>query len=180
LPIPGEEVEMRKILSTVVAAALVSSLLVAVTSGSGAAASDRDNNHHKRVGADVAALHDIQSRFHESVSGGGNIVELMSLWADDATFTAGGTTNRGKDEIRAFFLKSGGFTHNWVSVSPTFKTRISVDGKTADIYFECHFVAWQANPQVVVTHGTFEGTARKVRGHWLFWHITAGVNPLTP
>ena len=41
-------------------------------------------------------------------------------------------------------------------------------------------VDWQDNPQVVVTHGTFQGTAKKVHGRWLFWHITAGTNPLTP
>jgi len=141
-----------------------------------------DTEPHKahHVGADIAALHELQARFHESISGGGHIDELMSLWADDATFTVGETTLHGKDEIRSFFLQSPGFTHNWVSLSPAFKTSFEVHGKTADIYFECHFVDWQANPQVVLTHGTFEGTARKVEGRWLFSHITGGVNPLTP
>jgi hypothetical protein len=54
------------------------------------------------------------------------------------------------------------------------------DQRLADLYFECHFVDWQANPQIVLTHGTFEGTARKIDDRWLFWHVTAGVNPLTP
>jgi hypothetical protein len=130
--------------------------------------------------ADVVAVHEIQARFHHSVSGGGHIEELMSLWAARATFTVGSTTLHGKNQIRAFFLSSGGFTHNWVSVSPTFKTRVHVRGDLADLYFECHFVDWQANPQIVLTHGTFEGTARKIDDRWLFWHVTAGVNPLTP
>ena len=141
---------------------------------------DDELHQSRHVGADIAALHELQSRFHESISGGGHIDELVSLWADDATFIAGGSTLHGKDEIRSFFLQGGGFTHNWVSVSPAWKTRFQVHGNTADIYFECHFVDWQANPQVVLTHGTFEGTAGKVDGRWLFRHITAGVNPLTP
>jgi len=144
------------------------------------AANADDELHQSRHGAAIAALHELQSRFHESISGGGHIDELVSLWADDATFIAGGSTLQGKDEIRSFFLQGGGFTHNWVSVSPAWKTRFQVHGNTADVYFECHFVDWQANPQVVLTHGTFEGTAGKVDGRWLFRHITAGVNPLTP
>ena len=85
------------------------------------------------VGADVAALHDLQAGFHAAISGGGHIDDLMALWADDSTFTVGGTTLHGKDEIRAFFLTSGGFTHNWVSLSPSFKTRIDVHGDWADL-----------------------------------------------
>jgi hypothetical protein len=168
---------MRKV-SITIATMMASLLLIAVVSGSVAAASNRSNTTGR--GADVAALHALQAAFHESISGGGNIDELASVWADDATFTSGGITHSGRDQIRAFFLTTAGFTHNWVSVSPAFKTRIHVHGRTADVYFECHFVDWQANPQVVLTHGTFEGTAKKVHGQWFFWHITAGTNPLTP
>lgn len=168
---------MRKTLFTLIAAALASLALVGVFSGSVAAAPSRT---HNQVGPDVAALHTLQSRFHESISGGGNIDELMSLWADDGTFTAGGSTYSGKPEIRAFFLLSPGFTHNWVSMSPTFKNRFHVHGRSASFYFECHFVDWQAVPEVVVTHTSATGTASKVRGRWLFRHISVAAITLTP
>jgi ketosteroid isomerase-like protein len=172
------EVTMRKTLFTTIAAALASLTLVAAFSGSVAAAPARTHNTH--VGSDVAALHTLQSRFHESISGGGDIDELMSLWTDDATFSAGGSSYDGKAEIRAFFLQSPGFTHNWVSMSPTFKTRFQVYGRTANLYFECHFVDWQADPEVVVTHTSLTGTANKVHGRWLFRHITVATVALTP
>ncbi len=169
---------MRRIVSTLLTTSVAAALLVLVITGTGATASTHRGGDE--VGADVAALHDLQAGFHAAISGGGHIDDLMALWADDSTFTAGGTTLHGKDEIRAFFLTTGGFTHNWVSLSPSFKTRIEVHGDWAHLYFECHFVDWQANPQVVVTHGTFDGTAKEVHGHWLFWNVTAGTNPLTP
>src|SRR5438105_4430373 len=114
---------MRKV-SMAIAAVVASLLVIAALSGSVAAASDRSKTTGR--GADVAALHALQATFHESISGGGNIDELASVWAEDATFTAGGTTHSGRDQIRSFFLTTGGFTHNWVSVSPAFKTRIHV------------------------------------------------------
>jgi hypothetical protein len=131
-------------------------------------------------GVAIAALHQLQARFHASISGGGHIDDLMALWADDATFTVGSTVLPGKDQIRAFFLNSGGFTHNWVSVSPAWKTSFDVHGDTADVYFECHFVDWRATPQTVLTHGTFTGSAKKFAGSWLFWHVTAGSTTLAP
>jgi hypothetical protein len=153
---------------------------IAATSTIAPTAAQASDGGRERIAADVAALHRLQARFHESISGGGHIHELSSVWAKHATFIVGDTTLRGRDEIRDFFLKTDGFTHNWVSVSPAWKTRFHVRGKMADVYFECHFVDWQANPQVVLTHGTFEGTAREIAGRWLFWHVTAGVTTLTP
>jgi len=167
---------MRRFTSTLAAAALASAVLIAGSSAI-ASANHRGINH----GRDVAAIESLQARFHASVSGGGHIDDLMALWADDATFTNGaGTVFAGKDAIRAMFLQGGGFKNDWVSVTPAFKTRITVRGHIADLYFECHFVDYQANPQVVVTHGTFTGTAKKVHGHWLFFHVTAGTTTLTP
>jgi hypothetical protein len=169
---------MREALFTIVATMLATIVLIGAFWGANAATSLHTDKTTRL--ADIAQLEQGQARFHESVSGGGNIDELMSLWADDATFTSGGTTYTRLAEIRANFLNSGGFTHNWVSMSPAFRSGFQVRGTTADVYFDCHMVDWQANPQIVVTHGTFEGTARTVHGHWLFWHITAGTNPLMP
>jgi hypothetical protein len=169
---------MRRILFTTIATALATFMLVATVSVS--ATTGSHHGDHGTAGADIAALRQLQADFHESISGGGNIDELMSLWTDDASFTAGGSTYHGKTQIRAFFLQSPGFTHNWVSMTPAFKTRFHVHYRTADIYFECHFVDWQANPQIVVSHTSLSGEARKVRDRWLFSHVTVGTITLTP
>ncbi len=169
---------MRRMLFATITTALASLVLFGAIFGSAAAPPNRADDN--RVGAAVAELHELQSRFHESISGGGNINELMSLWADDASLTTGGSTYDGTDEIRAFFLQSPGFTHNWVSMSPVFKTRFHVHGPTAGMYFECHFVDWQADPQVVLTHTSLTGEAKRVHGRWLFWHITVAPIALTP
>ena len=173
---------MKKLFATIAAAATISLAAVMLTGGAGASFASGNGQ-----GADVAALHTLQASFHHAVSGGGHIDELMALWAPDATFTVGGGTIvlSGQDEIRDFFLtRAGSFrptaTH-WVSLSPSWKTQIDVHGNTAHLYFECHFVNLDTGTLVApLAGGTFDGTAERVHGEWLFKDVVAGNTPLTP
>jgi hypothetical protein len=177
---------MRRSAATV--ALILATCLGTVMLGEAVSASRADPGHdggsrHGR-GADIAALHALQASFHHAVSGGGRIDELTGLWAPDATFTAGGNVIVGRDAIRTFFLSSAGFQHpTWVSLAPSFKTRIDVHGKQADLYFECHFVDLATGmlvaPPPAFAGGTFVGTAVKRHGHWYFKDVTAGNAPLT-
>ena len=173
---------MKKLVATILVIAAVAATTVLATGGAGASAGRAPESH----GADIAKLHTLQATFHHAVSGGGHIDELMSLWARDATFTVGGNTLVGKDAIRMFFLNTAAsFKHStWVSLAPSWKTTIKVRGTTAQLYFECHFVDLATGalvaPAPLYAGGTFEGTASKVRGHWLFQDVTAGSAPLTP
>jgi hypothetical protein len=173
---------MKKLVATILVIAAAAAATVLATGGAGAS-TDRAGEGN---GAAIAELHTLQATFHHAVSGGGHIDELMSLWADDATFTVGGNTHVGKDAIRTFFLNMNpAFQHpTWVSLAPAWKTTIEVHGTTAELYFECHFVDLATGalvaPAPAYAGGTFEGTASKVKGHWLFQDVTAGTAPLTP
>ena len=71
-----------------------------------------------------------------------------------------------------------------VSLAPAYKTAFDVDGRTATFYFECHYFnvgidsgtgkpLWTA-----ASHFTFNGSTRKVEGHWLFSLGIAGIAPV--
>jgi len=174
-----------KRLATAVALLLVACVGLATLGGVGAsgAHSGTTGDDHGQ-GADVAALHELQAAFHHAVSGGGHIDELAALWAPDATFTVGGSVIVGRDAIRTFFSKAPSFQHpTWVSLAPSFKTTIDVHGRSADLYFECHFVDLATGalvaPGPAYAGGTFVGTAVKRHGQWLFKDVTAGSAPLT-
>jgi hypothetical protein len=169
---------MKRFTATAVALCLVGALTV----GGISTATGSSGHHDDGQAAAIVAIHGLQASFHHAVSGGGHIDELAGLWAPDATFTAGGNKIVGRDAIRAFFLK--GFQHpTWVSLSPSWKTRIDVHGNTANVYFECHFVDLATGalvaPGPAFAGGTFEGTARRVHGHWFFADVTAGSAPLS-
>jgi hypothetical protein len=80
---------------------------------------------------------------------------MMSLWADDCTFTFNGTTFSGKDAARTFLLSTGSWHHHRISLVPSFKDQVTVDGDT-------------------VTHVTNSGTIRNIGGSWLFWRMHFG------
>jgi len=103
---------------------------------------------------------------------------MMSLWAEDATFTnqTTGRTYAGSDSIRVFWQSSGSFVNHRFSLVPSYKTTIDVDGAEAFLYFECHDVGNFADPKMrTIVNDTFlAGTLHKHGGSWLFWDMTAG------
>lgn len=95
-------------------------------------------------------------------------------------------SNRGT--LCTFFkYVSGSFqaANKFVSLAPSYLTSFTVNGKNATIFFECHFfnVAIDPNTQAPMwapaAHITFDGTARRVKGKWLFSH-GHGVVPAVP
>jgi ketosteroid isomerase-like protein len=130
----------------------------------------------------VAEIYQLQAAFHRAKTTQ-DLDLMMSLWADDATFTnnSTGTTYAGFDQIKSFWQGSGSFTHHRFSLVPSFKTTIEVNGNDAFLYFECHDVGNFAtgnfdDPAVkTIVNDTFlAGTLRNVGGSWLFWNMTAG------
>ena len=130
----------------------------------------------------VAEIYQLQAAFHQAKTTQ-NLDLMMSLWADDATFTnrSTGTTYAGFDAIKSFWQGSGSFTHHRFSLVPSYKTKIEVHGDQAFLYFECHDVGNFASgsfgdPAVkTIVNDTFlAGTLRNTGGSWLFWDMTAG------
>ncbi len=132
----------------------------------------------------VAEIYELQAAFHRAKTTA-DINLMMSLWAADATFTnhsaTGTKTYHGSDEIRAFWLGSGSWTHHRFSLVPSFKTTIEVDGSTAFLYFECHDVGEFATKnfgdptkKTIVNDTYLAGTLRHIGGSWVFSDMTAG------
>ena len=87
----------------------------------------------------VAEIYQLQAAFHQAKTTQ-DLALMMSLWADDATFSnnSTGTTYGGSYAIRSFWQGSGSFTHHRFSLVPSYKTKIDVHGNEAFLYFECH------------------------------------------
>ncbi len=129
-------------------------------------------------GVKIGAIYQLQAAFHQAKSHQ-DIDLMMSLWATDATFSVGGNVLSGADAIRAFFLGSGSWAHARMSLVPSFKDQIQVDGNQAYLYFECHDVALTdesaaAPSGTIVTHLTNFGTIRNVEGNWVFQTMHSG------
>jgi ketosteroid isomerase-like protein len=123
----------------------------------------------------IGEIYELQANFHRAKSHQ-DIDLMVSLWADDCTFTNAGTTYTGKDAVRSFFLTTGSWLHHRISFVPSFKDQVRVDGDTAFLYFECHDVDLATG--AVVTHLYNAGTLRKAGGEWLFWRMNFGTAPL--
>src|SRR5205807_3320945 len=92
--------------------------------------------------ADFAALHKIEITFHQAASTQ-NLDLMMSLFADDATLTAGGKTYVGKAQVRLFFANvAAPFQpgNHWSAYTPAYKIRVGVSGNQGTLYFECLYV----------------------------------------
>ena len=146
------------------------------------AAALADSDQPEQDSAAVGHIYRLQAAFHRAKTTQ-DLDLMMSLWADDATFTnnSTGTTYVGSDQIRSFWQGSGSFTHHRFSLVPSFKTTIHVHCNEAFLYFECHDVGNFASgsfddPAVkTIVNDTFlAGTLRHVTGNWLFWDMTAG------
>jgi hypothetical protein len=131
--------------------------------------------------ADVAEIYQLQAAFHRAKTAQ-DIELMMSLWDPRATLKMHGDPQSpyvGTEQLRGFWLNSGSFKNRRFSLVPSFKTRITVRGNEADLYFECHDVADYDQPTRTIINNSFlAGTLRHVDGKWVFYDMSAG--PSTP
>jgi ketosteroid isomerase-like protein len=135
--------------------------------------------------ADLYQIEQIEVQWHEA-SSQKDLDLMMSLWADNATFTVGLNTYTGKDQIRSFFantaapFKPG---NTWVSETPAYKLQATVDGDTGTLYFECHYVdADPSSPtykQVKSVVAADQQVAR-LNGKWVITSSVSASPDLTP
>jgi ketosteroid isomerase-like protein len=128
---------------------------------------------------DTYRIEQIEVNWHKA-SSTKDLDLMMSLWADDATATLGGQTYTGKAEIRDFFAtKAAPFQqqNNWVSDTPAYKIRVTVDGDKGTLYFECHYVD-VATHDVVAVVSADQDVAR-IDGRWLITKLVSATPELT-
>ena len=150
-----------------VALLLPASLASCATSGaSPAAASDVQKQ------ADLYAINQIEVKWHQAASKK-DVDLMMTLWADNATFTTASQTYSGKDQIRQFFTGAAPFKpeNNWVSDTPAYKSRTTVDGDKGTLYFECDYIDVDTKLVKIVVSADQE--VARINGKWL---ITSAVS----
>jgi SnoaL-like domain len=129
--------------------------------------------------AELYAITQIEANWHRATSRK-NLRLMMSLWAPRSTFTVAGKTYSGKPAIRALLSKAGPFQpqNDWVSETPAYKMRITVNGNRGTVYFECHYVDVDTK-QLVLTAG-IDAKVRKVKGKWLIVNVFNSTPTLKP
>ena len=131
-----------------------------------------------QVQADSYAIDGIEKTWHKAASTQ-NVDLMMSIWAPDATFNIGPETLSGSAQIRNFFAKTAGpFQpgHHWVSDTPAYKVRITVNGDKGTLYFECHYV--DVATGMVVSVVAADQNVQRIDGKWLITSAAAATPKL--
>jgi ketosteroid isomerase-like protein len=132
-------------------------------------------DHQLQREADYYAIDQIEKTWHRAASTQ-NVDLMMSIWANDATFTIGPDTLDGKKQIRDFFNSAGPFQpgHHWVSDTPSYKIRITINGDKGTLYFECHYIDAKTGKLKSVVGA--DQDVQRINGKWLITSA-AGSSP---
>jgi SnoaL-like domain len=158
-------------------AALVVTLTVAACGGS---AKQSGSQQALQRQADMWGIDQIERTWHRAASTK-NVDLMMSIWAPGATFNIGTETLRGKTQIRDFFAhKAGPFQpqNDWLSDTPAYKIRITVNGDKGTIYFECHYIDVKTGK--VASIAGADQTVQKIGGKWLITSSAGATPTLAP
>ena len=127
--------------------------------------------------ADLYSIGQIEVKWHEAATHK-DVDEMMSLWTKDATFTTASKTYTGADEIRQFFATQAApfkKENNWVSDTPAYKSRVTLDGDKGTLYFECHSIDTATGKLVNIVAA--DQDVQRIDGKWLI--TTSAVAPAT-
>lgn len=165
---------MRVLLIGGAIAAIVASL--AACGGSSSGSADRAEAQRQ---ADLYQIDQVEQAWHHAASTH-NLDLMMSIWAPSATFTINGTTYTGKPAIRKFFEGAGPFQaqNHWVSDTPAYKIRTTVNGEKGTLYFECHYVDVKTQKLAAVVGA--DQDVKKIDGKWLITNSVASSPSLSP
>lgn len=130
--------------------------------------------------ADIYAIDQIEVKWHRA-SSTKDVDLMMSLWADDATFNIGPKILTGKKEIRHFFVNDAAPfkpENDWVSDTPAYKIRATVNGDKGTLYFECDYV--DVKTKTVAAVVAADQDVARINGHWLITKLVAATPTLAP
>jgi hypothetical protein len=107
---------------------------------------------------------------------------------DDATTCPAPSSDPNNRGTLCTFYKyfSGPFqgANKFVALTPSYKEFFNVHGNTATVYFECHYFNVAIDPATgkplwaAAAHASFNGSAKKINGRWLFSYVYAPVPPV--
>ncbi len=183
--------------SRMVSIALAAAL--AITGSITAYADDDDSNDASKA---VAQLYELQAAFHAAAGGAGvdaatkakHLEDMLELFTDDAVLIVGSTVYVERGQANTSTCAPGSLTlcdffqnhagsfvlgRNWAALTSLARTHFDVQGKRADVYFECHYFDVATGTKMSdVSYGLLgqpaTGQARKVRGKWLLSFAEVG------
>jgi ketosteroid isomerase-like protein len=133
-----------------------------------------------QIQADTYSIDQIEVNWHKA-SSTKDVDLMMSLWADNATFNVGTQNYTGKDQIKAFFMnKAAPFRpeNHWISETPAYKIRVTVNGDTGTLYFECHYV--DINTRLIRAVVSADSIVSRINGRWLITQSITATPILSP
>jgi uncharacterized protein (TIGR02246 family) len=158
-----------------VGSAVAALLMLPAACGGSSKSSPSEQASQRQV--NILAIDQIERKWHQA-SSTKNVKLMMSLWAPDATFTLGpGQTLTGTKQIRNFFVtKAAPFQpgNHWLSDTPAYKIRTTVDGDRGTLYFECHYVDVDTGKVMAVVAADLD--VAKINGRWLITN-SVGASP---
>jgi hypothetical protein len=146
--------------------AALGALVVSLTACGGGGTNSASEQEMQRQ-AELYQLNQVEVAFHKA--GSTHDVDLMmTLWAPGATFNFGTDTYTGKAQIRKFFAtENAAFQpeNQWLSETPPYKVRATLNGDKATLYFECHYVDVKTGEMMAVVG--VDHNLQKINGKWL-------------
>ena len=131
-------------------------------------------------GRATGEIYKLQAAFHRAKTTQ-DLDLMMSLWAVDATLINSGDAKspyKGTDELRRYWSNTGSFKNRRLSLVPSFKTQIRVEGGHGYLYFECHDVGdYDLSTRAIVNDTFLAGDVKRVGDRWVFFAMTAGQAP---
>lgn len=165
---------------TLVLGCALVALVLSLAACGGSSKSSADEQALQRQ-ADILAIDQIERSWHKATSRH-DIDLMMSLWAPNATYSIGpGRTLTGKKEIRRFYLtQAAPFQpeNSWVSDTPAYKIRTTVDGDKGTLYFECDFIDTKTSKVTAVVAADMD--VAKIGGRWLITNTVSASPSLSP
>jgi ketosteroid isomerase-like protein len=168
---------MRKaVIAVAVAVAVGIGVLVGALAASGGSSASSASEAQMRRNSDLWEIDQIEKNFHRATTRK-DLPLMMSLYAPNATFTFAGTIASGKKAIREFWTTSKSFTHDWVSDTPAYKVRITLNGDRGTLYFECHYVTRKG---VMAAVTAADAEVARIGGRWLVTNLAGASTTLRP
>jgi hypothetical protein len=129
--------------------------------------------------ADLYQIDQLEQTWHRAASTH-NIDLMMTIWAPDSSFTIGGETASGKAAVRKVLAAAGPFQpqNHWVSDTPAYKIRTTVNGNKGTLYFECHYVDVTTGKLAKVVGA--DQDVEKINGKWLITNSVASSPTFKP
>ncbi|MGH3066825.1 MAG: nuclear transport factor 2 family protein [Gaiellaceae bacterium] len=167
----------RLFIAVAVASAVAVGVLVGALAASGGSSASSTSELQMQRNSDLWEIDQLEKKFHRATTRD-DLDLMMSLYAPNATFTIPGSTLVGKAEIREFWRVSKSFANEWISDTPAYKVRITLNGDRGTLYFQCHYVDAKTGKLASVTAADVE--VARIGGRWLITGLGGASATLSP